>query len=298
MRIRNLFLYRRYSIPTFIILLLIFALILTSLRVRQKKGVDFLDALWLELCSPFQKASTLVIKNVHGIFQQYIFLVRLQKENLMLKQKIAELERENNRLREEVLASGRLQSLLQFRDKNFPSSIPAQVIGKDPSSWFKSITLNRGERDGVKKGMAVIASQGVVGQILKTSPNYSTVLLITDYNSAIDAITQRTRAKAIVEGSGENQCQLKYLRRSEEVRVGDKVVTSGLTGSFPKGLMIGEIVKVEKSGEGVFQYAELVPCVDLTKLEEVLIITESPPPPPKEEEKKKKRGKGGAQKPE
>lgn len=298
MRIRNLFLYRRYSILTFIILLLIFALILTSLRVRQKKGVDFLDALWLELCSPFQKASTLVIKTVHGIFQKYIFLVRLQKENLMLKQKIAELERENNRLREEVLASGRLQSLLQFRDKNFPSSIPAQVIGKDPTSWFKSITLNRGERDGVKKGMAVIASQGIVGQILKTSPNYSTVLLITDYNSAIDAITQRTRAKAIVEGLGENQCQLKYLRRSEEVSVGDKVVTSGLTGSFPKGLMIGEIVKVEKSGEGVFQYAELVPCVDLTKLEEVLIITESPPPPPKEEEKKKKRVKGVTQKPE
>ncbi len=297
MRIRNLFLYRRYSILTFIILLLIFALILTSLRVRQKRGVDFFDALLMELCSPFQKATTLVIKTVHGVFQQYIFLVGLQRENLKLKQKVAELERENNRLREEVLASGRLQSLLQFRDKNFPSSITAQVIGKDPSSWFKSITLNRGERDGVKKGMAVIAPQGVIGQILKTSPNYSTVLLITDYNSAIDAITQRTRAKAIVEGLGENQCLLKYLRRSEEVRVGDKVITSGLTGSFPKGLMIGEIKKVEKSGEGVFQYAELVPSADLTKLEEVLIIMESPPPPP-EEGRKKKRAKGMTQKAE
>ncbi|MGB9629833.1 MAG: rod shape-determining protein MreC, partial [Thermodesulfobacteriota bacterium] len=258
MRIRNLFLYRRYSILTFIILLLIFTLILTSLRVKQKKGIDFLDALVMELCSPFQRASTLVIKTVRGVFQQYIFLVGLQRENVRLKQKMAELERENNRLREEVLASGRLQSLLQFREKNFPSSIPAQVIGKDPSSWFKSITLNRGERDGVRKGMAVITPQGVIGQILKTSPNYSTVLLITDYNSAIDAITQRTRAKAIVEGLGENQCQLKYLRRTEEVRIGDKVVTSGLTGSFPKGLIIGEITKVEKSGQGVFQYAELL----------------------------------------
>ncbi len=292
MRIRNLFLYRRYSILTFIILLLIFALILTSLRVRQKRGVDFLDGLLMELCSPIQRASTLVIKTVHGVFQHYLFLVGLQRENLKLKQKVAELEKENNRLREEVLASGRLHSLLQFRDKNFPSSIPALVIGKDPSSWFKSITLNRGERDGVRKGMAVIAPQGIIGQILKTSPNYSRVLLITDYNSAIDAITQRTRAKAIVEGLGENQCQLKYLRRSEEVRVGDKVITSGLTGSFPKGLMIGEIIKVEKSGDGVFQYAELVPSVDLTKLEEVLIITESPSPPKEEAERKKKGVKG------
>lgn len=298
MRIRNLFLYRRYSIRTFIILLLIFTLILTSLRVRQKRGVDFLDALLMEVCSPFQKASTWVIHTVQGVFQRYIFLVGLRKENLSLKQKVAELERENNRLREEVLASGRLQSLLQFHDKNFPSSITAQVVGKDPSSWFKSITLNRGEKDGVRKGMAVIASQGVVGQILKTSPNYSTVLLITDYNSAIDAITQRTRAKAIVEGLGEDRCQLKYLRRSEEVMVGDKVITSGLAGSFPKGLMIGEIRKVERSGEGVFQYAELVPSVDLNKLEEVLIITESPSPPKEGEEREKKRGKGATKRAE
>ncbi len=296
MRIRNLFLYRRYSILTFIILLLIFALILTSLRVRQKKGVDFLDALLMEICSPFQRASTLAIKTIQGIFQHYIFLVGLQRENLTLRQKVAELERENNLLREEVLASRRLQLLLQFRDKHFPSSITAQVIGKDPSSWFKSITLNRGEKDGVKKGMAVITPQGVIGQILKTSPNYSTVLLITDYNSAIDAITQRTRAKAIVEGLGENLCQLKYLRRSEEVMVGDKVVTSGLTGSFPKGLMIGEIRKVEKTGEGVFQYAELIPSVDLTKLEEVLIITEFPSPPQGEEERKNKKVKGATRK--
>jgi rod shape-determining protein MreC len=178
--------------------------------------------------------------------------------------------------------------------------IAAEVIGQDPSSWFKSVTLNKGEKDGVRKGMAVISPEGVIGQILKTAPHYSTVLLITDYNSAIDSIIQRTRAKAIVEGKGENRCQLKYLLRTEEVMVGDVVVTSGLSGNFPKGLMMGEVRKVEK-GHGVFQYAELVPSVDLTKLEEVLVIAGSSLPSQEEKEKKGRkapvnpvRRKGGA----
>ena len=138
--------------------------------------------------------------------------------------------------------------------------------------------------------MAVISPEGVVGQILKTAPHHSIVLLLTDYNSAIDSIVQRTRAKAIVEGKGENRCQLKYLLRTEEVTVGDLVVTSGFGGYFPKGLMVGEIKKVDKRGHGVFQYAELVPSVDLTNLEEVLVITEASSPAQEEKGKKGREG--------
>jgi rod shape-determining protein MreC len=259
-----------------------------SLRAKQRKGVEFFDALLMEICSPFQKASTLVIKTVQGTFQQYVFLVNLEKENRMLKQKIAELQEENHRMKEMKLANDRLRQLLQFREKNSPSMIGAEVIGQDPSSWFKSVTIDKGEKDGVKKGMAVISPTGVIGQILKTAPHYATVLLITDYNSAIDSLVERTRAKAIVEGKGENRCQLKYLLRAEEVAVGDIVVTSGLDGNFPKGLMVGEIKKVDKKGHGVFQYAELVPSVDMTQLEEVFVIMEPLPPAPLQEEKGKK----------
>jgi rod shape-determining protein MreC len=294
MRIRGFFLFRRYTIPAFIIVLLLSALILMSLRVKQKKGVDFFDALVMELCSPFQKASTFVIRTVQGVFQGYIFLVHLQKENVMLKQRIAQLEKENHEMREMALAHERLKRLLQFREKIPLSVVAAKVIGQDPSSWFKSVTINKGEKDGVRQGMAVIAPEGVIGQILKTAPYHSTVLLLTDYNSAIDSIVQRTRAKAIVEGKGENRCQLKYLLRTEEVAAGDIVVTSGLGGNFPKGLMVGEIRSVDKKGHGVFQYAELVPSVDLTKLEEVLVIMESSPPLREEKEKTKmKKTPGG-----
>jgi len=250
--------------------------------------VDLLDALLIEFCSPFQKASTFVIKTVYGAFREYLFLVHLQKENTTLKQRIAELQKENHQMKEMALANERLQKLLQFREKIPSSLIAAEVIGQDPSSWFKSVTLNKGEKDGVRKGMAVISAEGVIGQILKTAPGYATVLLITDYNSAIDSIVRRTRAKAIVEGKGENRCLLKYLLRADDVVVGDIVVTSGLGGNFPKGLMVGEIRKVDKRGHGIFQHAELVPSVDLTKLEEVLVITESSLPIHEEKGKKGK----------
>ena len=291
MRVRDFFLFRSYRLLIFIILLLLFALVLMSLRAKQRKGVEFFDALLMEICSPFQKASTLVIKTVQGTFQQYIFLVNLEKENRALKKRIAELEEENHRIKEMKLANERLRQLLSFREKNSPSMIGAEVIGQDPSSWFKSITIDRGERDGVKKGMAVISPAGVIGQILKTAPHYATVLLITDYSSAIDSIVERTRAKAIVEGKGENRCRLKYLLRADEVALGDVVVTSGLGGNFPKGLMVGEIKKVDKKGHGVFQFAELIPSVDMTQLEEVFIIMEPPSPTQPPEEKGKKREK-------
>jgi rod shape-determining protein MreC len=291
MRIRGLFLYRKYSLPAFIIIILLSALILMSLRVKQRKGVDFLDALLIEFCSPFQKVSTSVSKTIQGVFRGYLFLVHLQKENTMLKQRLAELQQENHQMKEMAIANERLQKLLQFREKISSSVIAAEVIGQDPSSWFKSVTINKGEKDGVRQGMAVISHEGVIGQILKTAPDYATILLITDYNSAIDSIVQRTRAKAIVEGKGENRCQLKYLLRADEVIVGDIVVTSGLGGNFPKGLMVGEIRKVDKRGHGVFQNAELVPSVDLTKLEEVLVITGSSLPLQEEKGKKGKKTK-------
>jgi rod shape-determining protein MreC len=287
MRIRSLSLFRRYSLVVFIILLLFSALVLMSYRMKQKKGMDFLDAFLLEVCAPVQKAATLMIKTVHDTFQSYIFLTHVHQENVLLKQKVAALQEENQQMKEVSLANERLRRLFQFREKISSSMIASEVIGQDPTSWFKSVTIDKGEKDGVRQGMAVISPEGVVGQILKSSSHYATVLLITDYNSAVDAFVRRTRAKAIVEGMGENRCQLKYLLRVQDVVVGDIVVSSGLGGNFPKGLLVGEIKKVEKDTQGIFQYAELAPSVDLTRLEEVFVITESPPYKAQEEKEKK-----------
>jgi len=296
MKNRGLFFLRRYPVPALVIFLLLVALVLMSLRVKQQKGIAFVDALVMELCSPFQKTSTFVIQTLQHTYQQYLFLVHLQRENEMLKHRIVDLQKENNVKEEALLANERFRKLLQFRETLPVPTVAAEVIGQDPSAWFRSLTINKGETEGVRKGMAVISPEGVVGQILKAAPHYATVLLITDYNSAVDSIVQKTRARAIVEGKGENRCQLKYLLRAEEVSAGDVVLTSGLSGNFPKGLLIGEIRGVEKKGRGVFQYAELVPSADLTRLEEVLVITDLVFPSLDEKARKPKKFPGGGEK--
>ena len=296
MKIRGLFFLKRYPVLALVSFLLLVALVLMSVRVRQQKGIAFVDAFVMELCAPFQRASTFVIQSFQRVCQQYLFLVHLQRENEILKQQIVDLEKENTGKEEALLAKERLRKLLQFRETLPVPTVAAEVIGQDPSAWFRSLTINKGETEGVRKGMAVISPEGVVGQILKAAPHYATVLLITDYNSAVDSIVQKTRARAIVEGKGENRCQLKYLLRAEEVSAGDVVLTSGLSGNFPKGLLIGEIRGVEKKGRGVFQYAELVPSADLTRLEEVLVITDLVFPSLDEKARKPKKFPGGGEK--
>jgi hypothetical protein len=124
--------------------------------------------------------------------------------------------------------------------------------------------------------MAVVCADGVVGRIASVSPHASRVLLISDHNSGVDALVQRTRARGILEGTLSGMASLKYVKPSEGLEVGDLVVTSGLDGIFPKGLRLGRVVGVTRRESGLFQLAEVVPFVDFSKLEEALILTTGP----------------------
>jgi rod shape-determining protein MreC len=124
----------------------------------------------------------------------------------------------------------------------------------------------------VAKDMAVVTSDGVVGRVIEVSLHTAKVLLITDPNSAMDVIVQRSRTQGIMEGKVEEVCVLKYVQKNEDVQVGDKVITSGLGGIFPKGLMTGTVTRVERKRPGIFQYIEVTPSVDFSRLEEVLIL--------------------------
>jgi len=205
-------------------------------------------------------------------------LVNLKRENVALRRTVTELREENNLLREKAIANERLRNLLRFSKKIPRSMLPAQIIGIDPSSWFRTILIDKGTKHGVKRGVAVVSPEGIVGHVLQTSHHYGKVLLITDFNSSVDAVIQRSRAKGVVEGNGENLCRLKYASRTQDIQLGDKVVTSGLGGRYPKGLMIGKISKIEKKSYGLFQHAEIMLSADFTKLEEVFVIAETQPP--------------------
>jgi len=228
--------------------------------------------LGLELIGPFQTAISKVSNYAGSIWDKYTDLLNVREENEQLRQELLQYKTANIEYREAVATNVRLQKLLELKESLPPPTLSAEIVGKDPSLWFRTFTINRGSSDGVQKGMPVVTVEGVVGQVLTSSPNYSKVLLATDPNSAIEVITQKTRVQGIVKGSGPETFNLHYVLKSAEVEKGDYVLTSGLGGVFPKGLMVGTVAEITKSRRGMFQNIAVKPAVDFSQLEYLIII--------------------------
>lgn len=234
----------------------------------------------LILVSPFQKQLTSVVQSVKDVWNQYFFLVSTAKENKRLKAILGEHLQQRNRYREIELANKRLRHLLRF-EKTVPGQmIAAQVVGKDPSPWSKTVIVDRGTDNGVRQSDPVVVPEGIVGVVVEASGRFAKVLLLTDPNSAVDALVQETRARGIVKGSGADTCIFDYALRKHEIRVGDTVVSSGLDQVFPKGLRVGRISEVVRQNAGIFQNVSITPYVNFEILEEVFIITEPAPAGP------------------
>ncbi len=152
-----------------------------------------------------------------------------------------------------------------------PGPRAAEIIARDPSPWFGTLVINKGEAQGVTKHMGVLSPYGVVGQTIDASAHSARVLVLTDHNSGVDAVVQRSRARGIVQGALDGTCVMKYLKRGEDVEVGDRVVTSGLDGIFPKGVLIGTVTHVSRGNRGLLQVAEIKPSAPLEQIEEVVV---------------------------
>jgi len=226
----------------------------------------------ISLIAPFQEAVSRSIRFVKDIWIHYFFLVETAKENDNYKEALSHSVEIKNLYKELKLSNTRLRSLLDFQKTITNKVIAAEVIGKDPSPWFKTIMVNKGKDDGVKKGSAVVIPEGIVGQVAEVSAHNSKVLLIIDPNSAVDALVQTSRARGIIKGGFADRCVFKYVLRKKGIAVGDTVVSSGLDGVFLKGLPVGRVSGVFKPNSGIFQEVTVIPCVDFEKLEEVLIV--------------------------
>lgn len=251
--------------------LLVFSLLLLSTSFRSQPYRDPIGTVLLDGLAPFQVAFAWLRRSARGLWGGYVDLVETQQENTLLRERIDALRSDLVRLTELELANQRLQGLLQFRSRIEGEVLGARVIARDPTPWVRTFTIDRGERDGVRRGMAVLSPQGVVGQISRASRTASRVLLLTDHNSGIDAFVQRTRARGIVQGAHEEGCHMKYLRRDEDVVPGDRVLTSGLDGIFPKGVLIGEVIEVARRNRDLLQVAVVRPSAELDRIEEVLV---------------------------
>jgi len=199
---------------------------------------------------------------------------RIRKENQELKRKVKELLFKEKNYYQEVLSSNqRLRDLLNFKQREPYSLIPVEVIAYAPHNYFKTVFINGGKEEGLTKGMIVVNAQGLVGRITEVYSHRAKVLLITDERSKVGVRDQKTRDIGILQGKGQERvCELKYLLTKADVKIGEKVVTSGLGGLFPKGILVGKISYIRKNPDQLFQYVEVKPMVDFEKLEELFVI--------------------------
>jgi len=193
-------------------------------------------------------------------------LEELRDQNTALRATVAELE-------EARLENVRLRRLVKLAQAAELKPVAARVIGRPTNAWEGVITIDRGSAEGIENGMPVVGPQGLLGQTVEVSPYSARVRLITDQRSGVAALVQRSRTAGIVHGSIEGQLTLDFVSREETVRAGDVVVTSGIGGVYPKGLVVGEVTAVDRGPGRLYQKIEMVPPGDLVGLEEVLVLT-------------------------
>ena len=262
--------YRRAIILTSALLL---SFLLMTLQVRHETAVvTFTRQALLFVVSPFIKVTAATIHGVTSIWQDYVDLRTLREENKRLQFEASTLKRRLDQLQEQALETQRLQRLLAMRDSSQAEFLTARVVGKDATNWFKTILLDCGSMEGVRRNQPVLAPNGLVGRVVEVTPTSARVQLLTDPVSAVGGLIQRTRVTGIVSGNLGAGARVRYLPLMGDVVVGEEVVTSGMGGVFPKGIPIGRIATVERKSGVLFQEATLTPAVDLSRLEEVLIL--------------------------
>lgn len=263
---------RRTFVIAGITAVVIATLIFFALTGRQGRYTAGGSALGIFIVAPVHDLVTGSARFARDVWRYYFSLVSVAKENERLKRALSRSAFENNRCRELELANNRLRNLLGFHEASSLRTFAAQVVARDSSGWFKTIIIDKGSADGVKRNMPVAVADGIVGRVIAVSRFYSKVLLIIDLNSSVDGLCQRTRARGLVKGGVSGRCGFLYVLRKDDVRIGDTIITSGLDGVFPKGLRIGRVSAVVKRNAGIFQEVEIEPYVNFEKLEEVLVI--------------------------
>ena len=270
---------RRFFIFLSIIILLLSAIHFTG---DYRSRYTFAEDLLLAGLSPVQGFFSQLGWRTYRFFEVILDHNRLIEENKTLQQELAARDNLRYQLVELQKENYRLREMLDFRERVSYELLPAQVIARDPSQWFETITISKGYIDGVKKDMAVVTSDGLVGNVAKVSRNSAQVLLLTDSRRAVSALIQRTREPGtvgIVEGYPEEKGYLRMVNIPPEAKLqpGDTVISAGLGGVFPKGLIIGHLLETGSDQYGLLQQAIIKPAVDFNRLEEVFIVIERLP---------------------
>jgi rod shape-determining protein MreC len=272
---------RRYREPIYVAFLLALPFAIFAAKARKPMSLNPLDRVILALTAPIEKAIVLTVGGVQDAWHAYVALRHVREENLRLRRDLLRSRGEASGLSEVKAENERLKRLLQYADRQSPTRyLVAEVIAVGASPHSHVLRIARGSTDGIRQGAAVVAPDGVVGQVAVTTSNYADVQLIVSPTSAVPAVSQRTRGRSTVKGVGDvTRCKLEYALRTDDLQEGDLLLTAGGPGFFPKGLPIGRVVGVSKRPTGMFTSAEVVPAVDFSRLDEVLVVLDQYPLP-------------------
>ncbi len=246
------------SILTAVILIWIVNALFTATRAKL-----------LDLAGPALKFSYSVSRSFKSFFLPES---KLKAENILLKDHIEVMKNKLVRQDELALENIRLKRLLDFKEKTRFKTISARVIGRDPASWTSVIYIDKGTDDGIRRYMAVTTDKGFVGRVIEAGSSSAKAMFITDPDSRIGTVIQRTRHDGLLYGTLSQQCRMVYISLDADVWPRDLVVTSGRGTSIPKGLLIGVVEDVFIDKSGLYQTAIVKPAVDLSKVEELLCI--------------------------
>jgi rod shape-determining protein MreC len=246
-------------------------ILLISAQVNTKSGVPVIEKVTFGIFSEVQRGLSGGFSGIHNIWTGYVGLRHVKVENDALKRDLAVAQVAVQEQRALADRARGLERLLDLREHTSLKTLAAEIIGAAATPDFRTLTIDRGTRDGVRSDMSVIAPAGVVGRLVVPSVRSAKVQLLIDRNAAAGAIVERTRAQGVVVGVGDDRLRLEYVSEVSDVVVGDVVVTSGIDGIYPKGFIIGRVESVERTG-GSYKQITVKPAVDFSSLEEVLVV--------------------------
>lgn len=250
-------------------------IILISAQVNTRRGVPMLEAATFGVFAEVQRATTSVVGGVQDSWQNYFALQQVRAENERLTDELAQMRVQMQQERALAQQSRSLQQLLDLRSSLEIKTTGANVIGAGASAEFRTVTLDKGTSEGLRPDMAVISPSGVVGRVIMPTARASKLQLLIDRNAAAGALVERSRAQGVVVGTGTDRLRMDYVSGTADLKVGDRVVTSGIDGIYPKGFVIGQIESIQRGG-GEFSGITVRPAVDFSGLESVLVVLTPP----------------------
>ena len=223
--------------------------------------------------SPFERTLVWLQNGAGDIWHNYFYLRGVRAENRQLKEQIEQMRLEQVRLNQDAAQAHRLQALLAFKEQFVAKTVAAQVIGSSGMDSSRVVYIDKGENAGIKRDMAVITADGIVGKVLLVYPTVSQVLLINDLTSGVGVLLGESRLQGVLAGAANGEVTLNGVMSDEQVPMGEAVVTSGGDQIFPKGLPVGTVSRVGL-GRDLFLNIKIKPAANLSKLEEVLVLVE------------------------